>query len=237
MRKLAFFLLFLSNLAFAQTYFTLKFATTNEIVHILYRDCFNEVLIDVPSMPDSLYFPIVTVSNGTIKPSEKDKRKFLVVPSGNNTILSVSNQFPNGEKKSLGKIELKVCQPPKGSIMISVNNKPYEPNMSVKKGSVLKMWFAADEEFSRTLPKEARYTIGDISIFAQNGNAPKFVKTIPFDVRKPLKVYTIPLPNECFLIPDSKIYVECKVSGRLNAKNELISDAHLFGGSLVFISK
>lgn len=233
MKKLAFFLLCLYNLAFAQTYFTLKFATTNEIVHILYRDCFNEVLIDVPTMPDSLYFPIVTVSNGTIKPSEKDKRKFLIVPFGNNTILSVSNQFPNGEKRDLGRIELKVHQPPMASVRIGVNNKPYEPNMSVKKGSVLKIWFAADEEFSRTLPKEARYAIGDISIFAQN----KLVKTIPFDIRKPLKVYTIPLPNECFLVPDSKIYVECKVAGRLNAKNELILDAHLFGGSLVLISK
>jgi hypothetical protein len=188
-------------------------------------------------MPDSLYFPIATVSSGTIKPSEKDKRKFLIVPFGNNLTLAVSNQFPNGEKKILGQIELKVYQPPKGSIMIGVNNKPYELNMSVKKGSVIKIWFVADEDFSRTLPKEARYSMGDISIFVQNGNAPKLVKTISFDVRKPLKVYTIPLPNECFLVPDSKIYLECRLAGRLNAKNELISDAHLFGRSLVLMSK
>lgn len=72
MKHLAFFLLCLSNLAFAQTDLVLTFVESNETVEFLYNDCLNGISINATNILDSLYFPVVTVSNGTIKPSEKD---------------------------------------------------------------------------------------------------------------------------------------------------------------------
>ena len=184
-----------------------------------------EVLIDVPSMPDSLYFPIVTISNGTIKPSEKDKRKFLIVPQGANTILSVSNQFPNGKTQILGQVELKVLEPPAPSFRVTVNNNPYKSNMEVKKGTQIKIAIQPDYEFSQMLPKDARYVIEEITIFLQQGvNPPQKIKSHIFDIHKSKLSYEIPLPIECFDLPNSKIYVEFRQSGRINAMGKFIED-------------
>lgn len=225
MKKHIFLLLFLCNLAFAQTDFTLKFATTNEFTSFLYKECFNQILIDAPNIPDSLFFPILSISKGTIWKNWKDKRKFQVFTEGEECILFLKNKTKNGDTIPLATFQLALIEPPNPIIEVELNGvhtyisnefdgltymkedfngkRAYIPNMFAQKGDFVNINFGPDSLFAKRLPDNARYVLEKTTVFmARKGQSPR---KIPFDGKCNNR---IPLPNACFLFPNTKIYVQ-----------------------------
>ena len=217
-KKTIFLLLFWVNFVVAQTDFILKFAPNNEPTHFLYRDCFNQILIETPNIPDSLFFPILTMNVGKIRQSSVDKRKFQIFVEGEECILQLKNKVKNGDTIPLATFQLALIEPPNPTIEVELNGvhtyignefdgltymkedfngkRPYVPNMFAEKGDFVYIKFVPDSVFAKRLPHNARYRLEKTTVFmARKGQCPR---KIAFDGKCNNE---IPLPNICFYRP------------------------------------
>jgi len=215
-----------------------EIVVTSATIQILYRECGNMVNIDVPALGD-LYNPVCTVSSGTIKQSSDSKKKFLIVPTGNSCVVSVSSNT-NGSVMKIGDVPYKVIEPPKPSIMVKVNGVAYSSQMGVNKGSKMQLSIQPDNEFKSALPNDAKYAFDEVNIFKQSGlGPPSRVGGASLMGRDGVAGIEVPIPTEAFATPGAKVYVEFKDVYRKNFQGQSIVDKRFtpYEKTIVLITK
>lgn len=185
----------------------------------LYRNCGNFVNINVPDLCSD-YDPICTATDADIQQSTEARRKFLIVPKGNKSVLSVSNNL-GGVPEHLGDIVFNVIEPPKPTIEILINGQRVSSSTNVAKGSQVFIKIVPDPLFALSMPQDAKYEIGKIAFFTDNCFAPiRLGEFTPIQatVNQEIK---IPIPANAFQYSGGrKLYMEIDDIYRINFKGE-----------------
>jgi len=137
-----------------------------ESITIMYRDCANDIEVDVPAL-ESLYDPDFEIQGGKLQKSEKNVKKLRVVPESNKVVITV-HQKSNGGKFKLGALDYKVIAPPKPTIAMYVNNKEYT-NQSINTADNIKIVIEPDKSFAKQLPNDAKYQIQGLTVLRKEG--------------------------------------------------------------------
>jgi len=178
-------------------------------VSALYRNCGNELNVQVPAL-GSTYNPSFTASGATvIKGAEKGK--VTLVPTGAKVNLSVSS---NGNL--IGSQEFGVRLIPKPSIECMSNGAPVD----VKKGvaspgpRAINMKAKADEGFATFLPKDARFRVAAWDCILVRGKRPIFTQTFSSEAANLSSFAALAQPND-------RILIEVKKVTRTNFQNQV----------------
>ncbi|MEM6801015.1 MAG: GldM family protein [Bacteroidota bacterium] len=164
-------------------------------VNNLYRNCGNGLNIDVPALGVH-YDPVVTATNAQVTQSTDAKKKFLIIPKGRSSVVSVSSRT-QGRTLKIDDRKYNVISPPKPEIDFRVNRRAYVGGASVSKGSNFHVKLVPDAEFKRLLPRDARYRITKISIKLKDGlRPPRTLRTINVSNKNALEMITLPVPAE-----------------------------------------
>jgi gliding motility-associated protein GldM len=197
---------------------------TSATVQNLYRSCGNAINIDVPALGE-FYDPRVTASNADVTQSKESKKKFLIVPTGKTSVVSVSS-FTNGQTVKVGDVAYSVIEPPKPTIEMKINGKSTSGSTPVPKSSRVQVYLIPDAEFKAALPQDARYGITSIEVLAQLSLGPPSKiggkNTAGQDATQPL---TIPLgPQIKSASPGTKVYIRVDEVFRKNFRGQTIPD-------------
>ncbi|TAE52278.1 MAG: hypothetical protein EAZ89_08740 [Bacteroidetes bacterium] len=138
---------------------------TSAAVQVLYRNCANDVNIDVPALGD-FYNPVVTGSGAEIIKSQESKKKFRIVPTGKSCVVTV-NSNTNGQNIKIGDVDYKVIEPPKPSVNMAVNGQTYNGSKMVPKTSRVNVRLEPDADFKANMPLDAKYGISGVDVLAQ----------------------------------------------------------------------
>ncbi|WNJ16243.1 GldM family protein [Pontibacter sp. G13] len=142
-----------------------EIVVTSAAIQILYRNCGNDVNIDVPALGDQ-YNPVIAANGGSIIKSKSSKKKVRIVPTGKQCVVNVKSNT-NGKTVDIGNITYKVVDPPKPSIVMYVNNKPYNGSQMIPKASRVSVRLEADPDFAAAMPQDANYGITSVDVLAQ----------------------------------------------------------------------
>lgn len=210
---------------------------TSASVQNLYYNCGNTINVDVPALGE-FYNPKFTASSATVLPSQSDKRKVTIVPTGKTCVLGVSS-LTNGQNIKIDDITYKVIKPPRPNLNIYVNGKEYNGATPIPGKSSCKLVVDPDNDFKNALPKDARYMVTGIDLLSQrslgaptkvatfNGNGKDAVAGIPMDLGNSLKSDP----------PGTKIYFKVDKVYRLNFQNakveEAFTDRDLYIGAVI----
>lgn len=199
---------------------------TSKSVQNLYRACGNKINIDVPALGD-LYNPIINASGGAdVIQDPGNKKVFTIVPQGKECIVGVTSNT-NGQNLKIDDIKYSVIAPPRPSIQLLVNGKPYDGTSPIPKKSTLLLKVVPDKEFMEKLPADARYEVTQVIVKVGRGlGAPKAIvnqsgagKDARAGISLPLGVS---LSNDG---PGTKIYVEVDKIMRVNFKNQKVEES------------
>lgn len=200
---------------------------TSTVVQNLYRDCGNTVTIDVPALGD-LYDPVVNASNADIRQSDQARKRFLIDPNGRETVVTV-NSRTNGQMFKIDAIKYNVIEPPRPSLDLKVNNRPYSLNTTINRGSRMTLKLIPDREFARLLNDDARYQIDKIEILVKPGlEPPRVVKTIRTDGQDARQEIAVSLGNALnnARVGD-KFYIRVNEVYRINYRGKKIADKRI----------
>jgi gliding motility-associated protein GldM len=197
---------------------------TSAAVQNLYRNCGNDVNIDVPALGDA-YNPKIEASEATVIPSKAAKIKFRIVPTGKTCNVAV-NSITNGQNVRVGVVEYKVIEPPKPGIDMAVNGQRYNGASMVPNTSRAAIKLIPDADFASSLPADARYQIGSIDVLAQlTLGPPTKVNTVNSNGRDATKAIDVPLGTEVRQArPGTKVYIRINNIYRVNFENRQIED-------------
>ena len=193
-------------------------------VQNLYRECANDVTIDVPAL-GNFYNPKVSVSSGSVTTSPQNKKLFRVIPTGKKCEVRVSNVM-NGATTSIGSVLYNVIAPPRPAIDMAVNGKQTNGSVPVPKNSRIQVRIVPDPEFRAALPSDARYEISKITVKAQLSlGPPETVNNINLSGRDATKAIQVRLGSRVQQAPaNTKIYLEVDKIYRKNFQNKLIEE-------------
>lgn len=215
------YLLF-SVFSFAQGY---NVSIRSASLQVLYRQCENPLFFDVANICGEEYNPKVVATNARVRQDSIHFNKFCIMPeTGNSCLLTLYNQ-KEGQEIKIGEEIVKVIEPPKPALFISVNGQPYSSKVAAKRGSKIRIQLKVDDDFAESLPKEARYAISEIRIY--NGNScggPRLITTIPCNNVIHQNGMEITLPSECFVGYGGRSYVEIGDIYRVNSKGQRVKE-------------
>ncbi|MDX2282921.1 MAG: GldM family protein [Bacteroidia bacterium] len=201
-----------------------EIVVTSAAVQVLYRNCANDVNIDVPALGDN-YNPQITASSGEVITNQQSKKKVRLVPTGKTCKVTV-NSITNGQTLKIGDLDYKVIEPPKPSINMAINGKTYNGSQMVPKSSRIQLRLEPDEDFAANLPADARYSIGGVQVLAQLSLGPptpiNSINTGGQDATKPINVALGQGIRDAR--PGTKVYVKISDIARLNFKNQRVVD-------------
>ncbi|MEL6653296.1 MAG: hypothetical protein AAFQ87_21070 [Bacteroidota bacterium] len=194
------------------------------VVQNLYRRCGNTVSIDVPALGDQ-YDPVITATNAQVRNSEQSNKRYLIDPSGRNSIISVKSRTSNGIIE-IDKLRYNVIAPPKPRMSVTINNRAFNGLADIPAGSRIKVKLAADSDFKALLDKDARYGAQSIVIRLKDGIQPaRVVNTIPVNGLLSEREKRINLGTEAVRArPGSKIFITVEGVYRLNYRGEKIPE-------------
>lgn len=197
---------------------------TSASVQNLYYSCGNTINVDVPALGD-LYNPKFTATSATVLPSSSDKRKVTIVPTGRTCVLGVSS-LTNGQNIKIDDIKYKVIKPPKPTIELLVNGKPYNGSAPINKKSQVVVRVKPDSDFLSALPKDARYAITKVDLLsARSLGAPSRVGSYSGSGKDASKGVPISLGNKLKSDPPgTKIYFEIDNVYRINFQNAKVKE-------------
>lgn len=198
---------------------------TSASVQNLYYNCGNTINVDVPALGD-LYNPKFTASSAKVIPGSSDKKRVTIVPTGRTCVLGVSS-LTNGQNIKIDDIKYKVIKPPKPSIELIVNGKPYNGSSPISKKSRCVVRLKADADFKAALPKDARYMMTKIELLSQRSlGAPSKVGSFNGNGKDALKGVPISLGNKLKNDPPgTKIYFEIDDIYRINFQNKKVKES------------
>lgn len=147
-----------------------EIVVTSAAVQNLYRGCGNTVNIDVPALGD-FYNPVISASGAEVQGSKQSVKRWMIVPSGDRCVVNVKSNT-NGQTIDIGNVEYRVIEPPKPTIEMKVNDKPYDGISPVQVSAKVCFQIKADEDFARSLPQDAHYEIEAVEVMLKAGLGP-----------------------------------------------------------------
>ena len=194
-------------------------------IQILYRNCGNEVEIDVPSL-GQYYQPLITAQGASVIQSKKEQTKFRIVPTTKQCVLSVKNNV-NGNKMEIGTIQYKVIEPPRPQIQMAVNGRVYNGRSLVPKTSRVAVRLIPDPDFKNALPEDAKYGVRSIDVLAQLSlGPPTKVNSVRGSNRvdeRPIGV-SLGIKVRQSARPGTKVYIRLNDIYRINALGKQIPE-------------
>jgi gliding motility-associated protein GldM len=193
-------------------------------IQSLYRHCSNPINIDVPALGD-LFDPVVSATQAQVRTSGQSRKRFMIEPTGQNCVLSVSNRA-EGRVTKVEDIRYRVIEPPKPSIEMQVNGRSYNGAVPVARSSRVALRLIADREFAMAQPGDAQYEIGEVVILLQDQLGPaRVVKTLNLQGQDATRLQQIPLgPEVQQARPGTQAFVQIREVYRKNYRGERIAD-------------
>jgi len=205
---------------------------TSAAIQNMYRNCANDVNIDVPALGD-FYNPKVSASSAQVITTPEDRRLFRIIPTGNQCVVSVANVL-NGQTTKIDDVVYKVIEPPKPTIDFAINGQRTDGSTPVPKGSRVQVRLVPDEDFKAALPRDARYGITGINVKAQLSlGPPQTVNTVggSSDATQPI---TVSLGSRVQQAPsNTKIYIEIEDIYRTNFQGKRIPDKRFYAAEKI----
>ncbi|MEO0473533.1 MAG: GldM family protein, partial [Bacteroidota bacterium] len=197
---------------------------TSAAVQNLYRNCGNDVNIDVPALGD-LYKPKINASSATVIANKTSNKKFRIVPTGKTCVVSV-NSITNGQTMKIGDVNYKVIEPPKPTIDMAINGKPTSGSTPVAKSSRIQVKLNPDADFRSSLPGDANYGISSIDVLAQLSlGPPQKVNSVNTNGKDATKAIRISLGTRVRQArPGTKVYIRINEIYRKNFRGQKIPD-------------
>lgn len=195
-------------------------------LQLLYKDCGNTVVVDVPSLGD-LYNPDFSKSTGgNIISNPTNKKEITIIPSARKFNLSVYTNT-NGQNLKLDNLEYKVILPPKPRIALySSTGQEYNGLARLNKRSKVIIKVLPDPEFKGTLGKDARYKADKVKLMILKGmGGTTEVKS--YSGRNLMQGIEINLNQGAIrnALPGDKIFIEVEGLKRINFQGKSIDES------------
>ncbi|MCS7077643.1 MAG: hypothetical protein NZ455_13085 [Bacteroidia bacterium] len=141
----------------------------SQSVNNLYKNCCNEVIIEVPALRE-FYSPIFSSTNSKLIQSPTPVGAVTIIPSGNKATVNVKSNTPAGVI-NIGDQEWGVISPPKPTIKWLLFGKELAPGTALDKQQLnqVELLVEADKSFAQFLPKDARYACSKVKISTKQG--------------------------------------------------------------------
>lgn len=180
-------------------------------VQVLYRDCANDVNINVPSLGPA-YNPSFSLSAGSYDKGPK-KGNIIISPAGNEVRLGVSSsgQF-------IDNVVFPVRSAPSPEMTVLPNGTTYKPEDGLK-GALnnLVLSFSVDADWKTSFPNDASFLASKGTVLIQQGT--QVVRTI--NINSPVTSIDMrPYRNQ--LTPGTNVIVKLEEVTRINFKNKQI---------------
>jgi hypothetical protein len=160
-----------TSLQFKDEYTVVKptISVKSQSVNNLYRNCCNEVVIEVPALRE-YYSPIFSSSNAKLVQAANPVGSVTIIPTGNKATVNVKSNTPAGVI-NIGDQEWGVISPPKPTIKWLLGSKELQPGTSLDKQQLnqVALLIEADKSFAQFLPKDARYACSKVKIQTKQG--------------------------------------------------------------------
>lgn len=140
-------------------------------LQLLYKDCANTIVIDVPSLGEQYNPDFSKSTGGRVIRSAKDKREITVVPNQPKFNLEVSSNT-NGQIVKLDNLTYRVVQPNKPRITLRVNGNEVNPMTPLNRNMPVEIRLDPDRDFALAMPKDARYTASKVKLWFKEGMMP-----------------------------------------------------------------
>lgn len=180
-------------------------------VQVLYRDCANDVNINVPSLGPA-YNPGFTLSAGSYKKGPT-KGNIIISPAGNEVRLGVSSsgQF-------IDNVVFPVRSAPSPEMTVLPNGATYKPEEGLK-GALnnLVLSFSVDADWKASFPDDASFLASKGTVLIQQGT--QVVRTI--NISSPLTSIDMK-PYRNLLTPGTNVIVKLEEVTRINFDNKQI---------------
>ncbi len=180
-------------------------------VQVLYRDCANDVNINVPSLGPA-YNPSFTLSAGSYKKGPT-KGNIIISPAGNEVRLGVSSsgQF-------IDNVVFPVRSAPSPEMNVLPNGATYKPEEGLK-GALnnLVLSFSVDADWKASFPDDASFLASKGTVLIQQGT--QVVRTI--NISSPLTSIDMK-PYRNLLTPGTNVIVKLEEVTRINFDNKQI---------------
>lgn len=178
-------------------------------VQSLYRNCGNELDIQVPSL-GAAYNPRFKAEGGTIIAGSK-KGVVTVIPKANEVKLKVYN-----EDNLIGTESFMVQDIPTPQISITTKNKPIDMKSGVASPGprIVEAKVIPNKHFQDFLPKDARYRVVEWVITLARGSRPVHTLTVNQSVADLYSIASLAKPGD-------RLVVEIKKIERKNFKDEV----------------
>jgi len=160
-----------TSLQFKDEYTVVKptISVKSQSVNNLYRNCCNEVIIEVPALRE-FYSPIFSSPNARVIQASNPVGACTIIPTGSKATVNVKSNTPAGVI-NIGDQEWGVISPPKPTIKWLLGNKELQPGTSLDKQQLnqVALLIEADKSFAQFLPKDARYACSKVKIQTKQG--------------------------------------------------------------------
>jgi len=197
---------------------------TSAAIQRLYRACGNVVNIDVPAL-GAQYNPVVEATNATVRQASDSRKKFMIIPTGNRTLLSVSSRT-NGEVLPIDQLPYQVVSPPKPRIDLLVDSRPFTGMGSVATTSRFAVKLTPDREFAEHLPRDSRYGAESVEWLLKDGlNPPRRVGLINLNGRDLTQLQSLAMPREVYdARRGSRLFVRLNGVYRVNYEGKRVPE-------------
>ena len=197
---------------------------TSGAVQLLYKDCANQLNVDVPALGE-YYQPVINASGGEARQSNQNRKRLLVDPQSRVLNLKVATRT-NGQTIPLGSQKYRVVLPPKPSIELKANGHTYTGMASISKKSRIYMRIKPDREFAEMFDRDARYRISQVDVLLKDGLMPaKKVASMKVSNKDAVNGFRINLPSRVQQARTGAIlYLQIDKVQRKNYKGKVITD-------------
>lgn len=196
-------------------------------VQLLYRNCGNQISVDVPALEDSYNPDFNSSQGGRVIQSRTDKKDVVISPTGNQFKLNLFSNT-NGQRLKIDEKVFRVITPPPPSLEIHTRTGRYDFKKALTKRDGVKVKIVPDREFMQSFPKDARYGCAKITLSLQSGfsGAPRHVATLTGNLMDGINVqfYQGMMKNAS---PGDKAIIEVESVYRLNFEGKKINDTGL----------
>ena len=198
---------------------------TSAAIQIMYRECGNDINVDVPALGD-LYDPVITATAAEVEINKTQKRKVRVIPTGNKTVLTVSSRT-GGQVIKVGDVTYNVVPPPRPSWKFKVDGSAWDGITPISAKSKFEVCIVSDKDFAASLPQDARYSMRQIKLMVGSGlGAPKVVDQINASNASRESCVTFSLAGVMKgVAPGSRMYVQVEEIVRVNFRNKQVPES------------
>jgi gliding motility-associated protein GldM len=137
-------------------------------LQVLYKDCANTILVDVPSLGEQYNPDFSKSTGGRVIRSAKDKKEITVVPNQPKFNLEISSNT-NGQVVKLDNLAYRVVQPNKPRITLRVNGNEANPMQPLNRNLPVEIRLDPDRDFATNMPRDAKYTASKVKLWYKEG--------------------------------------------------------------------